>query len=75
MLAALEKDFLDWAYRTSQIKVCANEALKVYGGPDVSQAEFRTRCSKAAREGYEDEAKKIEAAYAKKMATIKKAGA
>jgi hypothetical protein len=71
ILAALEKDFIDWAFRTIEIKVFVNEALKVYGGPDVSQAEFRTRCSKAAREGYADEAKKIEAAYAKKAATIK----
>ena len=71
ILAALEKDFIDWAFRTIEIKVRANETLKVYAGPEVTQAEFRTLCSNAAREGYKDEAKKIEAAYTKKLATIK----
>ncbi len=71
ILAALEKDFIDWAFRTIEIKVRANETLKVYAGPEITQAEFRTLCSNAAREGFKDEAKKIEAAYTKKLATIK----
>jgi hypothetical protein len=69
-LTVLERDFVDWAYRTIQIKVRANEALKVYAGPEVTQAEFRTLCSDAAREGREVELKKVEAAYAKKLAAL-----
>jgi hypothetical protein len=70
ILAALEKDFVDWAFRTIQIQVRANETLKVYGGPDVSQAEFRTRCSNAARAGREAEVDKVEATYERRMATL-----
>jgi hypothetical protein len=69
-LAAMERDFVDWAYRTIQIKVRANEALKVFAGPEVTQAEFRTLCSEAAREGREAELKKVEAEYAKKLAAL-----
>ena len=70
ILAALEKDFIDWAFRTIQIQVRANETLKVYSGPEVSQAEFRTLCSNAARAGREAEAVKVEAAFEKKLAAL-----
>jgi hypothetical protein len=70
ILAALEKDFIDWAFRTIQIQVRANETLKVYAGPEVSQAEFRTLCSNAARAGREAEADKVEAAFEKKLAAL-----
>lgn len=58
-LAALKKDFLDWASRTSQVVVRANEALKIYVGPEVSPAEFSKRCTEAARKGREAEIKKV----------------
>jgi hypothetical protein len=69
-LASLERDFADWAYRAIQIIVRANETLKVYAGPQVTQAEFRTLCSDAARQGREAEAKKVDAAYDKKLAAL-----
>jgi hypothetical protein len=70
ILSALERDFIDWAFRSIQIQIRANETLKVYGGPGVSQAEFRTLCSNAARAGREDEATKVEASFAKKLAAL-----
>jgi hypothetical protein len=70
ILAVLEKDFIDWAYRTIQIRIRANETLKVYAGPEVSQAEFRTLCSNAARAGREAEAKKVEAEFERKLASL-----
>jgi hypothetical protein len=70
IMATLEKDFADWAFYAIQIKIRANEALKVYAGPQVTQAEFRTLCSNAARAGREAEAKKVEAAFARKLATL-----
>ena len=48
----------------------ANEALKVYHGPEVSQAEFREECAEAAREGRDAELKKVEATYEKKIADL-----
>jgi hypothetical protein len=70
ILTAMQRDFIDWAFRTLQIKVRANEALKVYAGPEINQAEFRRLCSEAAREGCEAELKKVETAYAKKLAAL-----
>ncbi len=67
ILSALQKDFLDWAYRSAQVTVRANEKLKVYAGPDVSQADFRTRCSEAARRAREDELQALEKSYATKL--------
>ena len=40
---------MDWAYRSAQVIVRANEALKLYAGPEVSSAEFRTQCADVAR--------------------------
>jgi DNA gyrase/topoisomerase IV subunit B len=39
-MSALQKDFADWVFRGSFVQARANEALKVYAGPDVSLAEF-----------------------------------
>ncbi len=48
-MAALQKDFADWVYRNSSVTARANTALKVYGGPDVTQADFMNACAEAAR--------------------------
>ena len=59
LLSAMQKDFVDWAYRSSVVTVRANEALKVYAGPEVSQGEFRQMCSEAARQGRDAELRKL----------------
>jgi hypothetical protein len=64
---AMGKDFLDWAYRSSQVLVRANETLKAYAGPEVSSAEFRKMCSDAAREGRDAEIKKVGDSYDTKL--------
>ena len=48
-MAALQKDFADWVYRNSSVTARANAALKLYGGPDVTQADFMNACAEAAR--------------------------
>jgi hypothetical protein len=63
LMTSLQKDFTDWVYRTSSVKARANQALKVFAGPDVSQAEFMKACADAAREARDAE-------IAKKTATI-----
>lgn len=57
-LALLQRDFLDWAYRGAAVTARANDALKVYAGPDVSAAEFRRACAEAARQGRDRELNK-----------------
>jgi len=69
-MASLKKDFQDWVFHENQVTVRANEKLEIYAGPDVSQAEFRTQCSEAARRLYNAEVKEIQAAYKKRLATI-----
>ncbi len=63
LMTALQKDFTDWVFRNSAVKARANQALKVFAGPDVSQAEFMTACAEAAREARDAE-------IAKKLATL-----
>ena len=70
LMAAMKKDFLDWTFQTSEIKVRVNEPLKIYAGPDVSQAEYRTRCSEVARKLLDAEVKKTEAAFKKRLDAI-----
>lgn len=69
-LAALQRDFVDWAYRASQVSVRANEALGLYAGPEVSQAVFRTQCANAARQERDAEAKKAADGYKKKIEAL-----
>ncbi len=68
---SLKRDFTDWLYRTTAIKARANEALKVYAGPDVSQADFMRACADAAREERDAEVEKVTARYERKITTLK----
>ena len=58
LVSALQKDFTDWVFRTTSVKARANEALKVYGGPDISQADFMKACSEAASQARDAEIEK-----------------
>jgi hypothetical protein len=71
IVAALEKDFSDWAYRTAQVTVRANETLKLYAGPNVSAAEFRTQCAEAARKARDAEVAKASASIDTKLRTMR----
>jgi hypothetical protein len=55
LMTALQKDFSDWVFRNSTVKARANQALKVFAGPDVSQAEFIKACADAARDARDAE--------------------
>jgi hypothetical protein len=70
LVNALQKDFADWVYRTTAVKARANEMLKVYGGPDVSQADFMKACADAAREGRDAEIEKVTAQIERRIATL-----
>ena len=70
IINALEKDFLDWAYRAGQVSLHANEALKIYAGPQVSVADFRTSCAEAARQGRDAEVKKATTGFETKLTVL-----
>ncbi len=69
-LRVLKTDFVDWTYRSAAVTVRANQALKIYAGPEVSQAEFRRMCAEAARSARDAEMEKIGAAFDKKLDVI-----
>ena len=50
LMGAIQKDFADWVLRNSSVQARANPTLKVFAGPDVSQADFMRACADAARE-------------------------
>ncbi|MFN8403586.1 MAG: DUF87 domain-containing protein [Anaerolineales bacterium] len=70
LMTALQKDFADWMFRNSSVTARANQALKVFAGPDVTQAQFMTACSDAARALRDAELEKKTAAIDKKIKTI-----
>ncbi|RPJ25113.1 MAG: ATP-binding protein [Chloroflexi bacterium] len=70
LMTALQKDFTDWVFRNSSVKARANQALKVFAGPDVSQAEFMKACAEAARDGRDAEIAKKSATLDRQLKTL-----
>jgi hypothetical protein len=67
ILSAMKKDFIDWAYRRSEVTVRTNEKLKVYAGPQVSESEFQNMCNKVAQKLESAEIEKVDESYNKKI--------
>jgi hypothetical protein len=70
LMTALQKDFTDWAFRNSTVKARVNQALKVFAGPDVSQAEFMKACAEAARDARDAEIAKKTATLDRQLKTL-----
>ena len=70
MMTALQKDFNDWLFRNTEVTARANLALKIFAGPDVTQAEFMKECADAARDARDAEIAKKTAALEKKIKSI-----
>lgn len=70
LMTALQKDFTDWVFRNSAVKARANQALKVFAGPDISQAEFMKACADAAREARDAEIAKKTATLDRQLKTL-----
>ena len=70
LMTALQKDFTDWVFRNSSVTARANQALKVFAGPDVTQAEFMTACADAARALRDKEFEKLAAKLDRQIATL-----
>jgi len=69
-MKGLENDFSDWIYRTLTVTARANAALKIYAGPDVSQADFMKACAESARDARDAEIEKKKAQFESKIKTI-----
>ena len=70
IMTALQKDFADWVLRNSSVKARANTMLKVFAGPDVSQAEFMRACADAARDARDKEIAKQTASLDRQLKTL-----
>jgi hypothetical protein len=70
LMTALQKDFTDWVFRNSAVKARVNQALKVFAGPDVSQAEFMKACAEAARDARDAEIAKRTAQLDRQLKTL-----
>jgi hypothetical protein len=70
LMTALQKDFTDWVFRNSSVKARVNQALKVFAGPDISQAEFMKACAEAAREARDAEISKKTATLDRQLKTL-----
>jgi hypothetical protein len=61
IIADMKKDYSDWIYRTVKLVMRENKLLKVVARPGMTQAEFKTECTNAARTGRDLElAKSVE---------------
>lgn len=70
LMTALQRDFADWVFRNSSVKARANQALKVFAGPDVSAADFMKACADAAREARDAEIEKKVASLDRQLRTL-----
>lgn len=70
LMTALQKDFNDWLFRNTEVTARANLALKIFAGPDVTQAEFMKECAAAASDARDAEIAKQTAAIDKKIKSI-----
>ncbi len=71
-LAALQKDFSEWIFRSGTLRVRANETLKCYGGPDISPAKFREDCAAAAREGLQADLAQLDDVFNAKLDALER---
>jgi hypothetical protein len=70
LMTAIQKDFSDWVLRNSSVQARANATLKVFAGPDVSQADFMRACAEAAREMRDKEIAKQTAQIDRQLKTL-----
>jgi hypothetical protein len=66
-MAALQKDFMDWVYRTGTLRLAANIPLKLYAAPDEKPEAFQARCAQAVRDAAAAECAKLDMGYQKKL--------
>ena len=71
-ITALQKDFLDWAYRAGALQLWANEALKLYAPPWVTPEAFRAQVDEASRAAMQPDLDKVAAAFDDRLETLKR---
>ncbi len=67
-----QKDFIEWIYRSGSMKLKSNTALKIVATPDMTQADFHTRCTEAAKEMISAEMDKAASKFETKISTLQR---
>lgn len=67
-----QKDFDEWVYRNSAIRLRSNKALGVNAGPEMAQGEFMKLCSEAARKQADLEIEKVKKTFTARAAALEK---
>ena len=68
----IKKDFLDWIYRSGGHKLLANTKLKIYGEPNMNEADFRRKALQAVEDAVEAEVGKAVDSYNKKIEAMER---
>jgi hypothetical protein len=71
-MKSLEKDFLDYAYHSAELKLPSNTALKLVAEPGMSKEAFRSQCTEVARKERDAAVAKLKQQYKKKMTSVEK---
>jgi hypothetical protein len=71
-LKRLEQEFIDWVYRNSELQVWANDALKQYGGSELSREKFTAQCEKAAETLRETEIARTKQKFEVKLKSLER---
>jgi polyhydroxyalkanoate synthesis regulator phasin len=67
-MTVLQKDFAEWAFRSSKITIRSNPTFGLFATPEVSQAEFMKACAEAARERRDNDLAKVTATFDRQIA-------
>ncbi len=70
LMKALGTEFKDWVYQDQAVMVRANEKLKVYAGPDVSDEAWEELRAEAADDAMDAELDKLNDRYATKLKSL-----
>lgn len=68
----MKQDFVDWLYQHKEVTAKANEPLKIFAGPNMSDEQFRQLCMEAAQPKYQAEARKVSARHERQMEGTRK---
>ncbi len=70
--AEMQKDFVEWLFRTGTIKVKSNPVLKVFAGPEVTDEQFKTQNEAASDQLKQVELEKVNQKYESKIQALER---
>lgn len=70
--ADMQKDFLDWIYRSGSLRIKVNQKLGVVKSSEMSEADFRMKCKQAVESTLKAEIDKASSAFDTKIAAMQR---